>query len=130
MTNIQHLEPRLCKKDFTALQHHCVKFLKSGTNWKENIDILLPPQVHFTLADVPRYSESVVAICVLLSVLSVVSIPFTDVSKLMGILMKHILDRNSQTIFSWSVLRTTSDILYVSNVHIRFVRTREAKKFY
>lgn len=98
--NIQRLEPRLRKKkDFTAApQHHCVEFLKTGTQWKKRhwLFTLFALQVHFPLADVQQYPEWVFGICVLLSVIPVVSIPLVALYKFMGFLEKYIMNRHNQ----------------------------------
>ena len=56
----------------------------------------LLPQVHFPLADVQYYPEWAYAICVLLSVLPVVSIPLVALYKFMGFLKKYITNRQNQ----------------------------------
>ncbi|XP_078108002.1 sodium-dependent neutral amino acid transporter B(0)AT3-like [Sander vitreus] len=55
-----------------------------------------PDYVQFPLADVQPYPEWVFVICVLLSVLPVVSIPLVALYKLMGFLKKYIMDRHNQ----------------------------------
>lgn len=53
-------------------------------------------QVHFPLAEVQHYPEWVFAICVLLSLLPVVSIPLVALYKFMGFLKKYIMNRHNQ----------------------------------
>ncbi|XP_031709027.1 sodium-dependent neutral amino acid transporter B(0)AT3-like [Anarrhichthys ocellatus] len=52
-----------------------------------------PDYEHFPLADVQHYPEWVYSICVLLSVLPVVSIPLVALYKFMGFLKKYIMKR-------------------------------------
>lgn len=67
-------------------------------NEKKYIDFPLhyPRQVQFPLADVLHYPEWVYVICVLLSVLPVVSIPLVALYKFTGFLKKYIMNRHNQ----------------------------------
>ncbi|XP_032373842.1 sodium-dependent neutral amino acid transporter B(0)AT3-like [Etheostoma spectabile] len=55
-----------------------------------------PDYVQFPLADVQPYPKWVFVICVLLSVIPVVSIPLVALYKLMGFLKKYIMNRHNQ----------------------------------
>ncbi|XP_056300561.1 sodium-dependent neutral amino acid transporter B(0)AT3-like isoform X1 [Pseudoliparis swirei] len=54
-----------------------------------------PEYVHFPLADVQHYPEWVLVICVLLSVLPVVSIPLVALYRFLGFLKKYIMKRHN-----------------------------------
>ncbi|KAI4817718.1 hypothetical protein KUCAC02_011098 [Chaenocephalus aceratus] len=54
-----------------------------------------PDYVNFPLADVQHYPEWVYAICVLLSVLPIVSIPLVAFYRFVGFLKKYIMNSNN-----------------------------------
>lgn len=111
-TNIWCLEPRLRKKDFTvALHHRCVEFVNSGIQWKKDIDFApyYPLQALFPLADVQSYPDWVYAICILISLLPVVSIPLVALYKFTGFLKKYITNRHDQNPYAselWMTMRS------------------------
>lgn len=90
-------------------------FIKFGT--KTDFALHQPRRFTFPLADVLHYPEWVFVICVLLSILPVVSIPLVAFYKFMCFLKNYTMNRQSKSIckwvLSWGIVNRYLDLCYL-----------------